>query len=202
MPWEVFKPERKPNLVDTSLKGLISIRKYEIAVAMDLVEQHWGGKEKALILINQASGEMALRPGVAGHTFKQREGKSAYVFSARAFLATHPIKKGRYTPKWDGEKLIIQVWTPEKPPSPAEIDEDLPQTSADDGAPCPVCGDGILEEGACDKCGFDEAEGVECPKGLVRPFEKPEICKMCLEYKRAYGNYSAKCKWDKWVEEE
>lgn len=94
------------------------------------------------------------------------------------------------------EAAPIQVEQPE----PEPIEEVTPKTTTEDGALCPVCREGHLMKGACDKCGFDEAEGIECPGGLVRPFEKVEVCRGCLFYKRVYGNRPAFCKWDQWVD--
>lgn len=163
--------------------------------------------------MNFETGEIALRPGVVGYALRKREGKLSYNFRAVNFLRIHPIEKGLYPAQWDGEKLIFKVWTP-KPisrPEPLKAEpskqQPEPETRVEileavgpTAEVCPVCSKGHLIEGACDECGWDEAEGIECPEGLIRPFEKPEICKGCkAHYKRAYGDFPARCLWNEWV---
>ena len=63
---------------------------------------------------------------------------------------------------------------------------------------CPVCRKGNLMKGACDACGWDEADGVECHGGLVKPLENTEICSKCDLYDH---DKEQPCTWTKWVDE-
>jgi len=62
---------------------------------------------------------------------------------------------------------------------------------------CPICKKGLLHEGTCSECAFDEAEGIECPNGLIRPLEHPETCKLCSDYESP-----ATCNWNQWILDE
>lgn len=213
MPWQIFKPEKI--IPDTRLKGVISIRKDGVGIAGDLVDAYLGADSRLEILMNFETGEIALRPGVVGYALRKREGKLSYNFRAVNFLRAHLIERGLYPARWDGEKLVFKVWEP-KPSAPPILEivaapeskaepkagtEEEPSSSVD-GSVCPVCQKGILHNGACDNCGWDEAEGIECPNGLARPFEKMEVCKGCNDYKRVYGDSPRKCRWNGWLNHE
>ncbi len=63
---------------------------------------------------------------------------------------------------------------------------------------CPMCRKGKLMKGACDACGWNEADGVECHRGLVKPLENTETCAGCGLYEHTK---SQPCTWTKWVDD-
>jgi len=62
---------------------------------------------------------------------------------------------------------------------------------------CPVCRKGKLLRGACDSCEWDEAEGITCPKGLVKPLEKVETCMDCVIFA---PTDEQPCQWVPWIQ--
>lgn len=191
MPWIRYKAERtKP----TNVLSNVSVRKDAIAIPFDLAKHFRKGEgySKVLLFMNKETGELGFKRSDEGYTLGSRSDSAAAIFKIKAFLNKHPIEKGQYESRWDPdlEMLIIKVWSIDS------IEPEMPENQ------CPICIKGRLVEGGCSECGFDEAEGIECPHGLTRPLENLEICKNCGDYKRAYGSYPALCGWNQWVVEE
>ena len=215
MPWELIKigSPHNPKLV-----GVVSVRKKEIAISRDLVDKYFKmvfGFSKIQMFINRESGELGLHPNEEGYSLKGRRGKTSCVLNLRRFLKKHPIKTGRYVPRWDAGNnfLVIKVWeaeeTVEPQPEP-EAEYVEPEAEPEVGKAvqlvdsameaidfCPKCDELGFKNGICPHCGYHET--VTCPKGLNKPLEKEEeICRDCGHYKRAWGDRPAACKWEGW----
>ena len=171
------------------------------------------------LFINRETGEMGLHPSTdnEGYKLKGRTGKTSCVLNTRRFLREHPIKVAYYTPRWDpgSTLLIIKVWDADVSHLRAmhQLQEDevediqdkaqVEQPSEDQDQPtvdfCPECDELGFKSGVCPHCGYHEK--VTCPKGFNKPLEKEEeICRDCGDYKRAWGDRPAVCKWEGWDE--
>ena len=172
---------------------------------------------KVQMFINRETGEMGLHPSTdnEGYKLKGRAGKTSCVLNTRRFLREHPIKVGYYVPRWDpgSNFLIIKVWDADvshlRAMHQLQDQEDeieniqneakVEQPSEDQDQPkvdfCPECEELGFKNGVCPHCGYH----VICPKGFNKPLEKEEeICRDCGDYKRAWGDRPAACKWEGW----
>jgi len=169
------------------------------------------------LFINRETGEMGLHPSTdnEGYKLKGRTGKTSCVLNTRRFLREHPIKVAYYIPRWDpgSNLLIIKVWDAdishlramhqlqdqEDEAEDIQSEAKVEQPSEDQDQPkvdfCPECEELGFKNGVCPHCGYH----VICPKGFNKPLEKEEeICRDCGDYKRAWGDRPAACKWEGW----
>lgn len=115
------------------------------------------------------------------------------------YLDTRPDPDLEVCPEQDPEPEWDQEAEENEEKDTYETRTDQEPRVEPEGDLCPVCGAPGYIEGECRSCGFDEAEGIECPLGLIRPLEDLEKCKGCASYKRKYGPKPALCNWNHWI---
>lgn len=185
--WKEYHPPKSTPPAAVSLQG-VSVRQDTIAIAY-IHMKHF--ETWVSVFIDEETGKVGLKPTQKGAKLVKKRGEasaSASVFSCKPFITEYQIVKKKYPAEWseeDGmliftpESRITQA-IPEEPESTPQQPKPLkPQPLEPTGDVCPICKKGKLEKGECSECGWDEAEGIACSSGLLRPDEDPTECEKC-----------------------